>query len=210
MNAVTERVTTQGFLYHFSDLHLPTCLPLWGRWQAERPDGEGACVPYFWGAGYMRKVATLSVTAPPGPCQRAAARPVAALTVHRTVIHYRDFASLTPKGRAKWVGERPVGIQESAKGRGGGTGRGRERAVPSLEGTARGSLLVTAFTAAAVAGTAVPGGTAYAGPAFFLGPAKIGDGTAQDRRQDGDGDRGLHKITAFLLRPGRSWSAGPP
>ena len=38
---------------------------------------------------------------PNGLTERAAARPVAALTVHRTVIHYRDFASLTPKGRAK-------------------------------------------------------------------------------------------------------------
>ena len=61
----------------------------------------------------IRNAATLSVTAPAGPCQRAAARPVAALTVHRTVIHYRDFASLTPKGRAKWAGGR---WERSSKG----------------------------------------------------------------------------------------------
>ena len=34
------------------------------------------------------------------PCQLPAGNPVAALTVHRTVIHYRDCASLTPKGGA--------------------------------------------------------------------------------------------------------------
>ena len=55
----------------------------------------------------MWNAVTLSVTGSLSLCQRAAARPVAALTVRRTVIHYRDFASLTPKGRAKWAGGRP-------------------------------------------------------------------------------------------------------
>ncbi len=63
----------------------PTCLPLWGRWQAERPDGEGAHAvlsdqrfqnterrhPLSHGPSVfkIRNAATLSVTAPAGPCQ---------------------------------------------------------------------------------------------------------------------------------------------
>ena len=30
-----------GALYYVPTFCLPTCLPLWGRWQAKRPDGEG-------------------------------------------------------------------------------------------------------------------------------------------------------------------------
>ncbi len=85
----------------------------------------------------MRKVATLSVTGLLGLCQRAAARPVAALTVHRTVIHYRDFASLTPKGRAKGALRAPVCFSmlyhplASPYGRGGTANAVTER-VPAL------------------------------------------------------------------------------
>ena len=31
-------------MYHAPTFFPPTCLSLWERWQAERPDGEGACV----------------------------------------------------------------------------------------------------------------------------------------------------------------------
>ncbi len=41
-------------------------------------------------------------------CQCSAEHPVAALTAHRAVIHYRDCASLTPQRGANRRGQAPA------------------------------------------------------------------------------------------------------
>ena len=83
---------------------MPTWLSLWESWhRAESPVTERVAT--------FRILKTLCKKQRGHPLRHGIRRasalrraPVAALTVHRTVIHYRDFASLTPKGGGKWVG----------------------------------------------------------------------------------------------------------
>ena len=72
------------------------CLPLWGMCPVRTLGGGGENRPNF-----------KSFTTPQSKIkdfrQLPAGNPVAALTAHRTVIHYRDCATLTPDKGNRWV-----------------------------------------------------------------------------------------------------------